>query len=454
MMAFLIPVASASCPAPAPPATCEAASGASWTTMYREKAGTTPALCCTTGVDCSTVSCASGTTRDDSVNYGTTSTCCKTAITGRCSGNTDSTEDVTCPSGQALKGFVDAFWKGMLFPAGTDAATCCEPSCSAHTCGSGTMLPSFYSSILTGSSDSQCCYTTQYCTGNSGSYGNSNNRIQGCELFSDHDCSSDKILKSGASSIAGTTDSECCENSCALASCDSGYHHKADASSIRGSTNSVCCDADITGKCSGNTNWVSDFSCYSLTNKVPKSNSDSITGSTAEACCDTSCSSVTCESGRSNKGSGVAGTTTSACCETSCSSVTTCGTNQGHLGNYVVGSTTADCCEDVVSGKCAGNTNSPYEVSCDSNKALDYTCADFDCGSMCTGCTSSNAEANNVVITTSSVGHWDLLRDGSVDGVCGTCCETGGSDGSVDGATQSAVSAVIITAVLSFTAMS
>ena len=121
----------------------------------------------------------------------------------------------------------------------------------------------------------------------------------------------------------------CCDATCAgYSACGSGMHFKSGRATIAGNTDSACCDTDVTGKCSGNTASSSDVACG--TNKQLKSGSASITGNTVAACCDDVCSGFSCPSGYHYK-----------------SSYTT-----------IVGNAQAACCDQDITGKCGGDRKS------------------------------------------------------------------------------------------------
>merc|ERR1740116_231966 len=295
--------------------------------------------------------------------------CCDHDITGRCSGNTNSANDFSCPANYILKA-------GSSSITGNSACACCDNACSGVTCATGT-VPRANAVSIAGTTTAQCCITpiTGRCSGNTNS-------------ANDVSC--------GANSITGNTVTACCDDVCSGVTCVSGSHLKANAANIRGTSTAaggVCCDSDITGRCSGNTNSV-DFSCGA--NKILKANSNSITGNTVPACCDDACSGVTCVSGSQLKANAasIRGTSTAA--------------------NGV-------CCDSVITGKCSGNTNG-VAFSCGANKILkansnsitgntDTACCDDACsGVTCVSGSHLKANAANIRGTSTAAG--------------GVCCDS------------------------------
>merc|ERR1719412_1191472 len=304
--------------------------------------------------------------------------CCDHDITGRCSGNTNSANDFSCPANYILKA-------GSSSITGNSACACCDNACSGVSCLTGTVLRANAVSIA-GTTTAQCCVTpiTGRCSGNTNS-------------ANDVSCGANKIFKANSNSITGNTVTACCDDVCSGVTCVSGSHLKANAANIRGTSTAaggVCCDSDITGRCSGNTNSV-DFSCGA--NKILKANSNSITGNTETACCDDACSGVTCVSGSHLKtnAASIRGTSTAA---------------------------SGVCCDLDITGKCNGNTNSASDVSCGANQILKANsnnilsdiptirCCDNTCSSVvCANGFGLKANAATIRSTDSSSG--------------GLCCE-------------------------------
>merc|ERR1712032_1571587 len=146
---------------------------------------------------------------------GTNTACCDMDITGKCSGNTASSTDVTCGTNKILKYNAAAI-------AGTDEAACCDTACSAHTCSTGKHSKINAASIR-GATDALCCDLdiTGKCSGNTVS-------------STDVTCGTNKILKSNAAAIAGTNEAACCDTTCSAHSCSPGKHPKSNAASIIG----------------------------------------------------------------------------------------------------------------------------------------------------------------------------------------------------------------------------
>merc|ERR1740129_1353566 len=248
--------------------------------------------------------------------------CCDHDITGRCSGNTNSANDFSCPANYILKA-------GSSSITGNSACACCDNACSGVTCLTGTVLRANAVSIA-GTTTAQCCITpiTGRCSGNT-------------NIANDVSCGANKIFKANSNSITGNTVTACCDDVCSGVTCVSGSHLKANAANIRGTSTAaggVCCDADIAGRCSGYTNSANDFSCPA--NYILKAGSSSITGNSACACCDNACSGVTCLTGTVLRANAVS----------------------------IAGTTTAQCCITPITGRCSGNTNSANDFSCGANK--------------------------------------------------------------------------------------
>merc|ERR1712032_1181286 len=146
-------------------------------------------------------------------------------ITGKCAGNTASSEDVTCGANKLLKSNAASI-------SSTAVAMCCDTVCSAHTCGNGKHLKGSASSIR-GATDGLCCDTdiTGKCSGNTVS-------------SQDVTCGTNKFLKSSATAISGTNEAACCEASCGDFECGTGRTKVANPSSVAGSYDGVCCQSD------------------------------------------------------------------------------------------------------------------------------------------------------------------------------------------------------------------
>ena len=177
-------------------------------------------------------------------------TCCPTDVTGKCSGNTDPSEDVECTDSWT-------FNKGSGTD-GSDALTCCEAfMCSGNPeAGSG---------------------------GGGGGGG-------------DAECGAGLALSSNSAAIVRTqadSSSECCVGSCAgwdadaANSCGAGTHLVADAvATVSGDTpETTCCAADVTGKCSGNTDPSEDVDCGG--NSWIYNKGSGVVGNDVASCCDT-----------------------------------------------------------------------------------------------------------------------------------------------------------------------
>merc|ERR1740129_2420529 len=253
---------------------------------------------------------------------------CDHDITGRCSGNTNSANDFNCPANYILKA-------GSSSILGNSACACCDNACSGVTCLTGTVLRANAVSIA-GTTTAQCCITpiTGRCSGNTNS-------------ANDVSCGANKIFKANSNSITGNTVTACCDDVCSGVTCVSGSQLKANAASIRGTStaaNGVCCDADITGRCSGNTNSANDVSCPA--NHILKAGSSNITGNTACACCDQACIVYACPLGSHLKDNAAS----------------------------IRGSSSAACCESDITNLCTGNTHSHDDVDCATECYGTYGC--------------------------------------------------------------------------------
>merc|ERR1740122_802482 len=203
--------------------------------------------------------------------------CCDHDITGRCSGNTNSANDFSCPANYIFKA-------GSNSITGNTVTACCDDVCSGVPCVSGSHLKANAANIrgTSTAAGGVCCDSdiTGRCSGNTNSV--------------DFSCGANKILKANSNSITGNTVPACCDDACSGVTCVSGSQLKANAASIRGTSTAasgVCCDLDITGKCNGNTNSASDVSCG--VNQILKANSNNILSDIPTIrCCDNTCSSA------------------------------------------------------------------------------------------------------------------------------------------------------------------
>ena len=189
-------------------------------------------------------------------------TCCPADITGKCSGNTDSTTDVACTDAWT-------FNKGVGV-TGTDTTACCEAfMCSASTDATGDVT---------------------------------------CPLGS-------ALIATGAATARTAADSsaECCAESCSgwdaqqANDCAVGTHLILTAAATLSGSDpaTTCCEADITGKCGGNTDPAENVDCGSnawVYNKGP-----GVVGTDVGTCCDTlMCSGNADPSGDAQCGQGLA----------------------------------------------------------------------------------------------------------------------------------------------------
>ena len=258
--------------------------------------------------------------------------CCAADVTGMCAGNTNPSEDVSCPSWATNKG------PGA---EGTTAALCCD---------------------------------AYKCSGNADGVG---------------DVSCEAGMASSAVSLRTQDDStaECCAESCsgwdASNDCADGTHLREDAAAVPSGEypQPTCCTADITGVCAGNTDPSEDVACSEswIGNKGPDT-----AGADAGACCEAyKCSGNADSSGDASCGAGMTWIASSAatsrtqedssseCCAESCSGWD--GSNDCTTGTHVIAaaSTTLSgdapattCCEADVAEMCSGNTDPSEDVVC------------------------------------------------------------------------------------------
>ncbi|CAE7033324.1 HERC4 [Symbiodinium natans] len=230
----------------------------------------------------------------------------------------------------------------------------CFKSCSiVSPCSSGYLLKTSASTIRA-STNSECCDAS-------------------CSIFA---CSSGYLLKTSASTIRGSTNSECCDASCSIFACSSGYLLKTSASAIRASTNSECCDASC-----------SIFACSS--GYLLKTSASTIRASTNSECCDASCSIFACSSGYLLKtsASAIRASTNSECCDASCS-IFAC--SSGYLlktsASAIRASTNSECCDASCSifacssGYLLKTSASAIRASTNS-ECCDASCSIFACSS-------------------------------------------------------------------------
>merc|ERR1719464_1925940 len=348
--------------------------------------------------------------------------CCDHDITGRCSGNTNSANDFSCPANYILKA-------GSSSITGNSACACCDNACSGVTCLTGTVLRANAVSIA-GTTTAQCCITpiTGRCSGNTNS-------------ANDVSCGANKILKANSNSITGNTEATCCDDACSGLTCVSGSQLKANAASIRGTSTAaggLCCDSDITGRCSGNTNGV-DFSCGA--NKILKANSNSITGNTATACCDDVCSGVVCAAGGYLKSNAATIRSTDTTAGGTCCNQKLCQCNDAQADDYTCtgggtyrfnamstfGYTESTCCTSRT-GYCSGNTLAGADVNCGAHKILKANSNSITgntvtacCDDVCSGVTcvsGSHLKANAANIRGTSTAAGGVCCDSDIAGRC------------------------------------
>jgi len=269
-----------------------------------------------------------------------TETCCEDR-TGMCSGNAGGTGDVTCDANTKLKPGSENI------PVGAGQADCCVATCSGHTCGDDFLQDTSKATEI-GNTDGVCCKAI-LCCGNDDSNKDTKcdnkhrnaavNKARGAAAGADAsccgaalvagkcsgnhdgagdvDCGATKKFKADVieGTTAGTTKEACCEDSCKAFDCPDGFHLKANAQALKLGDKDVCCDADITGKCRGNTGGTGDVSCSTGQKEINNNADKDATGSN---CCEDivgKCSGnkdaktdVACGAGEVNGGSGVAKT--------------------------------------------------------------------------------------------------------------------------------------------------
>lgn len=334
---------------------------------------------------------------------------CAAPVTGKCSGNTLSSEDVQCASGQLNSGFV----------SGTTVAACCTDIVS----------------MCQGNKDPT---TDEVCNGTTVNRGSMTQKILGCcgEPCSAHTCSTGFVADAAMASVAqplAFPDSTCCTavvadmccgNSDASkdmtdATCGTGKHFKGTAAMrLLPKSESACCSNDITGQCYGNTKSSDDVSCPS--GQVNTGGA----GTNAAACCVDSCAGHSCPAGTHLDADpqyiqkGASPDTT--CCSTDvtgkCGGNTAanedvqCSATQMNLGSSITGTTAADCCTNRAM-MCTNNAVASQNVDC---------AADCKIGSA--GC-AANSDSANMIYTS-------LTK-------CATCCEAKPSAQPSGGATAS-----------------
>jgi len=166
--------------------------------------GNTETACCDAA--CSGVTCVSGShLKANAANIRGTSTaaggvCCDSDITGRCSGNTNSANDFSCPANHILKA-------GSSSITGNTECACCDQACIVYACPLGSHLKDNAASIR-GSSNAACCESdiTNLCTGNTHSHDDVDCAT---ECYGTYGCMAQPNL------VAGTTKgSNACESCC------------------------------------------------------------------------------------------------------------------------------------------------------------------------------------------------------------------------------------------------
>jgi len=192
-------------------------------------------------------------------------------VTGMCTGNTESSEDVDCTGGDGTD-TANTQNRGVA-QAGTDAAACCEAVTQAP--------------VVTSSAT-----VTGMCTGNTAS-------------TEDVDCTGETTnTQNRGSAQAGTDAAACCEAPPVTGMCTGNTASTEDVDCTGETTNTqnrgatqagtdaaACCEAPpVTGMCGGNTNSQEDVDCRggggtgaaNTSNRGP-----TVAGTTAVACCTT-----------------------------------------------------------------------------------------------------------------------------------------------------------------------
>eukprot|EP00928_Gymnodinium_smaydae_P007908 TRINITY_DN1282_c0_g1_i1.p1 TRINITY_DN1282_c0_g1~~TRINITY_DN1282_c0_g1_i1.p1 ORF type:complete len:858 (+),score=151.93 TRINITY_DN1282_c0_g1_i1:87-2660(+) len=317
---------------------------------------------------------------------------CCTPTTGMCSGNTDSSKDVSCN----VAGYKDKANKATI--AGTTVDACCDQkTCSDFMCVlTRKKVKASPTQPTKGNNptEADCCEViTGMCSGNT-------------DASTDATCTTGWKDKANKATITGTTVAACCDQKtcsdlmCALTK------KKAKASPTQPAQDKEpveadCCE-DITGQCTGNTNAANDVTCPS--GFMPPSASDTYDPTTddtvakkrfkcckrnkciknvaAKACTDTtpavSAIQGTCElykgyTEKENIASLPADPTLAEWASTPAAKTVTARSNH------------ADCCTPTT-GMCAGNTDSSKDVTCPSgttDKANKNTITGTDVATCC-----------------------------------------------------------------------
>jgi len=305
------------------------------TTGYKNKAnkatitGTTVSACCDMKT-CNDLTCPVGKkeksnpTQPTAGNNPTAADCCED-VTGMCTGNAISTENVNCPGGFSNLGPNTAYDTVNDDTNAKKYAKCCmQPKClknAAAVSASCQNIPvplvlgtcnlaQFYTenanieslpanptdwsspgtvkNVAVGSNHVDCCTPTEgKCNGNSNSANNFN-------------CGTGYKHKANSATITGTTVSVCCDmKTCNDLTCPVGEKEKSNPTQPTAGNNPTaadCCE-DISGMCSGNKVPGNDVTC--TTGYKNKANKATITGTTVSACCDMkTCNDLTCPAGR------------------------------------------------------------------------------------------------------------------------------------------------------------
>ena len=180
-----------------------------------------------------------------------------------CSGNLDSSLDVSCPDGQQLRS--DS--ADTVYSAGSSGGVgeCCEdvPFCSEFDCIEGT-LPIVDAATTRGDTEEACC-------------------AESCQTWAiGADCPGGQALISGAAATVGDDSSTCCEEIpfCSEFECLGEALQIADAAATRGNTAHECCAESCQ-------TWSADNSCSS--GRLFISDAASTVGQDAATCCADSC---------------------------------------------------------------------------------------------------------------------------------------------------------------------